>query len=179
MKDNKDEVKVNKEEKINDKKDNKNSIPFGKKNLFYKGQKDSISANYFMNIKQNKSKIVKRNSFVKEIDKKNQISTMKAEKKLLNKTSDINNNNDNNNNNKNNNKNSIKNNNQNQNQNKLIKRNSLCLNPKKDNNATTNNQKNFVTRKSMIIMNKNNDNKLKKMPDKRKRYYFRKNSRKK
>ena len=175
MKDNKDEVKVNKEEKINDKKDNKNTIPFGKKNLFYKGQKDSISANYFMNIKQNKSKIVKRNSFVKEIDKKNQISTMKAEKKLLNKTSDINNNNDNNNNNKNNNKNSIKNNNQNQNQNKLIKRNSLCLNPKKDNNATTNNQKNFVTRKSMIIMNKNNDNKLKKMPDKRKSYTLQNN----
>ena len=94
MKDNKDEKKINKEEIVNDKKDNKNSNPIDKNNLFYKGPKTSVSSNYLIHVKQKKSRNREEaNSFFTEADKKNKALTMKAGKKILNKTLDINNNN--------------------------------------------------------------------------------------
>ena len=154
----KEEKEIIKKEIIDDKKGNDESIPLGKKSIFVKNQKSTVSTNYFMNAKQNKLKnSTFRYSFAKEPDKKNQITSIK---KTLNKTLEPNTY-----------KNSIKNNNNNQN--KLLKRNSLYLNNNKEANKI-NIQKNNMVRKSMIL-NKNNDNKFIKPPDKRKSLVLQKN----
>ena len=85
-------TKDEKEEKINDIIDKRQSIPLSKNSIFVKNQKSTISENYFMNAKQNKlKKSQMRHSFMKEPDKKNQISTMKQNKISLNKTLEVNN----------------------------------------------------------------------------------------
>ena len=158
-------TKDEKSEKINDIIDKRQSIPLSKNSIFVKNQKSSISENYFMNAKQNKlKKSQMRHSFMKEPDKKNQISTMKQNKISLNKTLEVNNY-------KNSNKNPI---NTNNNKTKFIKKNSLYLNPRNDNN-TTNNQKKNIIRNSMILINKNKDNKFNKIPDKRTSLVLQKN----
>ena len=86
-------TKEEKEEKINDIIDKRQSLPLSKNSIFVKNQKSSISENYFMNAKQNKlKKSQMRHSFMKEPDKKKQISTMKQNKKSHNKTLEVNNN---------------------------------------------------------------------------------------
>ena len=144
------EIKEIKE--VKDDKSKRQSIPLSKNSIFVKNQKSSISQNYFNNVKQNKLKNGPfRHSFMKEQDKKNQI-TMKQEKISLNKTMEVN---------------SLKNTNKNtNNQNKLKIKSSLYLNTKKENN-TISNPKSNITRRSMMLMNKNNDNKLNKIQDKR------------
>ena len=164
MKDIKDDNKIKKEEKeekIKNKLEKRQSIPLAKNSLFVKNQKSSIATNYFMNVKQNNpKKPLIRHSFIKEPEKKNQILTMKQEKISLNKTLEVNNY-----------KNSLKNN---TNKNKNIKKNSLYLNQKADNNGS-NNQKNNLVRKSMILINNNKESKLNKIPDKRTSLVLQKN----
>ena len=158
-------IKGEKELKLNDKIDKRQSIPLTKNSIFVQNPKSSIAANYFMNVKKNKlKKPPMRHSFMKEPDKKNQISTMKQDKISLNKTLEVNNY-----------KNSIKNNNiANNNKTKFMKNNSLCLNPRNDNNTTIS-QKNNLVRKSMILINKNKDNKSNKIQDKRTSLILQKN----
>ena len=159
MKDNKEESKKVKEEKIIDKKIIKESILTGKNAPAY-NKKPNTVINYMNNSKliQNK-KFTPRCSFRKDSNKSNIISTNKKEKISLNKTLD-----------QNTNKNLMKKTKTTKNINELRKkRNSLCLNTKNDigNNILNNNK----LRKSLVIMNNNQ----KKLNDKRTSLVLQKN----
>ena len=157
MKENKEESKIVKEEKIIDKKIIRESILTGKNAPAY-NKKPNTVINYMNNSKQIKNKkFTPRSSFRKESNKSNIIPTNKNEKMSLNKTLD-----------QNTNKNIMKKTVTTKNINKLRqKRNSLCLNTKNEiNNNVLNNNK---LRKSMVIM-KNN-----KLPDKRASLVLQKN----
>ena len=159
MKENKEESKIVKEEKIIDKKIIRDSILTGKNAPAY-NKKTNTVINYMNNSKQIKNKkFTPRCSFRKDSNKSNIIPTNKNEKISLNKTLD-----------QNTNKNIMKKTYTTKNINELRKkRNSLCLNTKNDiNNNVSNNNK---LRKSMVIMNNNN----KKLPDKRASLVLQKN----
>jgi hypothetical protein len=143
MKDNKEESKNVKEEKIIDKKYIKESI-LTEKNAPAYNKKPNTVINYMNNSKLVKNKkFTPRCSFRKDSNKSNIISTNKNEKISLNKTLD-----------QNTNKNLMKKTNTTKNINEFNKkRNSLCLNTKNDfgNNAPNNSK----LRKSLVIMNNN------------------------
>lgn len=159
MKDNKEESKNVKEEKIIDKKYIKESI-LTEKNAPAYNKKPNTVINYMNNSKLVKNKkFTPRCSFRKDSNKSNIISTNKNEKISLNKTLDHNTN-----------KNLMKKTNTTKNINELNKkRNSLCLNTKNDfgNNAPNNSK----LRKSLVIMNNNQ----KKLTDKRTSLVLQKN----
>lgn len=152
MKENKEESKIIKEEKIIDRKYIKESILTGKNAPVY-NKKPDIVTNYLNNSKQIKNKkFTPRCSFRKDTNKTNIISTNKNDKISLNKTLD-----------QNTNKKLMKKTVTTKNINELRrKRNSLCINTKNDisNNVVNNNNK---LRKSLVIMTNNQ----KKLSDKR------------
>ena len=157
MKENKDETKIKKEEKINDKKDNKEYFPI-RKNITNNNnnKKSCITTNYINNGKQFKTKrLSARNSFIKEANKTNILGINKNDKISLNKTIGVNLG-----------KPVIKKTNTVSNLNKIGKRNSLYLNSKKDNN---NNLLNNRVRKSVIL-----NNKINKPPEKRNSFIIQK-----